>query len=265
MTWPQLEKADRPRRQRGQRDLPADRFGDRGRRDQRQERRRLRRHRRAKFIPVESGSFNTIEGTTGSAGCVVLIGHPGHRSDGRNRRTHRLRDDRRRTRKCRPRHSRSRRTSRPTTSSSTPKRAASRPTSRTKANPPGKAKKSSATRSSPSRAKKWAPNPKYEVGSTTFAYEKTGEEHFTPLLGVCSTAATCEATFTHYGATAYTAAGSQIPQRRPVPVQGRLARLRGRLRSEQHRRRSRGRREDRAGRDERRDGQRQRAALLHRS
>ena len=56
--------------------------------------------------------------------------------------------------------------------------------------------------------------PKYEVGSTFFEYEKVGEEKFTPILGTCNTATACvprNKVVPAYEPTAYTAAGSKYP------------------------------------------------------
>ena len=50
--------------------------------------------------------------------------------------------------------------------------------------------------------------PEYEIGSTTFAYQNTGEEHFTPLPVAAPRRPAKRRTTTE---TAYTAAGSKYP------------------------------------------------------
>jgi Tfp pilus assembly protein PilV len=64
------------------------------------------------------------------------------------------------------------------------------------------------------QAEEFEGEPKYEVGATYFKYETTGEEHFTPLPGICSLATLCvprKSTVPAYEPTAYTAAGSKYP------------------------------------------------------
>ena len=57
---------------------------------------------KAEFIPNEAGSYNTVEGTTSSAGCIVLTGIQATRPRSRSSKG-RLRDSLRAPRKSRPR------------------------------------------------------------------------------------------------------------------------------------------------------------------
>ena len=73
VSWPQ-QAADRAPVKQTERDYSARRLGDRGRRPQRRNGGVPGVTARAEFIPNEAGTYNTVEGTTGTAGCVVLTG-----------------------------------------------------------------------------------------------------------------------------------------------------------------------------------------------
>ncbi len=165
---------------------------------------------RAEFVPNEAGSYNTVEGTTGSTGLHRPDRDPGDLGEGRNRRKGRLcdavgcpenpaegTDDRA------ERHD-------PLRASSMPKRDASPPSSPTKArrNFGGKEVKSDTFVAYNNGTKR---KPEYETGSNNFSYKTTNpeasEEFYRALTGT-------------YAPISYTAAGSKYSVGRLFPMNG---------------------------------------------
>ena len=168
---------------------------------------------RATFTPVESGSANTIEGTTDSAGCVVLSGIQATSAEveilertGYVTRSGALKVPNKKL------------TIAPniTTHYVVPYAEAGRIAARYTYNGATTfgGKEVVGDTFVAQHIEEMETEPKYEVGSTFFEYEKVGEEKFTPILGTCNTATACvprNKVVPAYEPTAYTAAGSKYP------------------------------------------------------
>ena len=158
---------------------------------------------KATFIPLESGSYNTVEGTTGTAGCVVLTGiqatsakieivektgfvtpagalkvQPKEISIAPNITTHYA------------------------VQYAQAGRIAAHFTYEGKEVPSDTFIASNAA---------MTVEPKYETGSTAFNYEKTGEEKFLPYASKALSTALPSQAPQVYGTTSWTAAGSKYP------------------------------------------------------